>query len=50
MAETIMPPLPKGSDLVDPWFSMSKSMRDGIGYQLREEHVLHQNQTLQKHY
>ena len=27
---------------------MSKSIRDGIGYRLKEEHVLHQNQTLQK--
>jgi hypothetical protein len=27
---------------------MSKSIRDGIGYWLKEEHVSHQNQTLQK--
>ena len=43
-----IPPPPKASDLVDPWFSVSKSITDGIGYQVKEEYVLHQNQTLQK--
>jgi len=44
-----MPPPHKASDLViDPWFSMSTSIRDGIGYGVKEEHVLHQYQTLQK--
>ena len=42
-----MPPPPKASDqVVDPWFSMSKSIMDGIGYQVKEEHVLRQNQSL----
>jgi hypothetical protein len=31
-----MPPPPKASDLVvDPWFLMSKSIWDGIGYGLK---------------
>ena len=29
---------------------MSKSIRDGIGYWVKEEYVLQQNQTLQKNY